>query len=532
MHNGENPLLLIVDDTPSNLQVAGEILSRQNYRIALAQSGNDAIAFLKSRKPDLILLDIMMPDVDGFRVCEYLKENIETRFIPVIFLTARAQIEDIVKGFEIGGADYLTKPFNEKELIARVKSQLELVKLQDMLRSKNRKLLDEIRLRKQRERDLVDYEKGRHINVLVGGIAHEFNNLLQVILGYGELIESNMPEDSEEKQLQGEVLKAGRKAARMVEQLMLFADRKPGKNLEKIDLVKFIKNRTSLFRGIFSEDIEFDFKLPNRPLFILADHTELTQIFINLLLNANGALKSEGKITVKIDLYNSDNEFLQKYKVAFDSSFAMIEIADNGVGMSENQVQKVFDPFVTYQQGNGIGLGLSVVKAIVKRLNGIIDLRSNQNDGTVCRIYLPDASEEANTSPYFKPSEKLSPEPIGKGETILLAEDEETVLSLERRILEKEGFKIIEARDGNQALDYFSKNLDSISLVLVDIGLPGKSGIEVGKEIHKISLNTPVVYCTAYSDKGFEDIADNGLILQKPFKRNEIVSLIKEALPE
>jgi DNA-binding response OmpR family regulator len=530
MHDGENPLILIVDDTPSNLQVAGEILSRQNYRIALAQSGNDAISFLKERKPDLILLDIMMPEVDGFRVCQYLKENIETRFIPVIFLTARSQMEDIVKGFELGGADYLTKPFNEKELLARIKAQLDLVKLQGMLRNKNRKLLNEIKLRKERERDLVDYEKGRYINVLVGGIAHEFNNLLQVILGYGELIETILPDESEEKQLQGEVLKAGKKAARMVEQLMLFADRKPGKSLEKIDLTRFIANRTSLFRGIFSEDIKFDFKLPKQPLYILADPTELNQVFINLLLNANGALKAEGKISVKIDLFNGDNEFAQKHKVNPDSSFAMIEIEDNGEGMSKNQIEKVFDPFVTYNPDNGIGLGLSVVRAIVKRMNGLIELHSNKGEGTVCRIYLPDASDQTSKSIYFHPSEELSPDPIGKGETILLAEDQETVLTFERCILEKEGFKIIEARDGNQALELFKQNSDSISMVLLDIGLPGKSGIDVGKEIRKISENIPVVYCTAYSDKGFEEIADNGLILQKPFKRNEIVSLIKETL--
>ena len=532
MQDGENPLILIVDDTPGNLKVAGEILSRENYRIALAQSGNDAINFLKSRKPDLILLDIMMPDIDGFRVCQYLKENIETRFIPVIFLTARTQIEDIIKGFEIGGADYLTKPFNEKELIARVKAQLELVKLQEMLRNKNRKLLNEIRLRKQREKDLIIYEKGRYINVLAGGIAHEFNNLLQVILGYGEIIESSLPADSEEKQLQGEVLKAGRKAAHMVEQLMLFADRKPGKNLEKIDMVKFVENRASLFRGIFSEDTKFDFQLPDHPLFIIADPTELTQVFINLLLNASGALTSEGRLSIKIELTNSDHEFLQEQKTATDSSFAIIEIADNGKGMSDSQIKNAFDPFVTYHKENGIGLGLSIVKAIVKRLNGHIDLQSNKNKGTICRIFLPEATEKTISNQYFHPSVESIPERIGRGEIILLAEDEETVLSLEKHILEKEGFKVIEARDGNQALESFNKNLDSISLVLLDIGLPGKSGIEVGKEIRKISLDTPVVYCTAYSDKGFEDIAGNGLILQKPFKRNEIISLIKETLPK
>ncbi len=161
MKQEENSLILIVDDTPHNLQVAGEILGRQGYGIALAQGGSEALAFVENNKPDLILLDIMMPEIDGFRVCQTLKENIETRSIPVIFLTARAQVEDIVKGFELGGADYLVKPFNDRELVARVRSHLELVRLQEILRNKNRKLVEEIRLRKQREKDFVNRKSGR-----------------------------------------------------------------------------------------------------------------------------------------------------------------------------------------------------------------------------------------------------------------------------------------------------------------------------------------------------------------------------------
>ncbi len=529
MTGEESHLILIVDDTSHNLQVAGEILSRENYKIALAQSGSDAMKFIEKRKPDLILLDIMMPDMDGFKVCQYLKENLETRFIPIIFLTARAQIEDIVKGFELGGADYLTKPFNDKELIARVKAQLELVKLQEMLRNKNRKLLDEIRLRKQREQDLIDYEKGRYVNALVGGIAHEFNNLLQIILGYGELVYKDLEQDSELKTLQGSVIEAGHKAARIVEQLMFFADRRQQKSFDRIELSNFFEDRVSLFRGIFPEDIDFEFSLPIKPLMIMGDSAELAQVMVNIFLNSSEALDKQGKIMIRVEEYTADESFAEKNRAHSGMQFAKIEVSDNGKGMGDDQLKKVFDPFVTFHQQNGVGLGLSVVRAVIKRLGGFIELISQPQQGTTCRLFIPLSENQADSNRFFKydPEKESLP---GNGELILLAEDEENILFLEKKILEREGYRVLEAKNGSEAVEIFLQNADEISLVLLDIGMPVKSGIQAGKEIEALGFGVPIVYCTAYTDKRFEEIANRGCILQKPFKRNEIVSLIQESI--
>lgn len=529
MNHDENPLILIVDDNPHNLQVAGEILSRENYKIALAQSGEDTMKFLEKRKPDLILLDIMMPEMDGFRVCQYLKENLETKFIPVIFLTARAQIEDIVKGFELGGADYLTKPFNDKELLARVRAQLELVKLQEMLRNKNRKLMDEVRLRKQRERDLVDYEKGRYVGVLVGGIAHEFNNLLQVILGYGELVKENLQENSEEINLQNSVLEAGRNAAKMVEQLIFFADKRPGKSLEKIDLTKFVEDRVSLFRSIFPEEISFKFSLPDKNLIVLADKAELAQAMVNLFLNSCDAVGQHGQIAVSLAEYAADKNFQAAFRVEAGAKFAMIEVRDNGKGMPEDLLEKVFDPFVTFQKDNGVGLGLSVVKAVVGRLGGQVELTSEPENGTACKLYIPLTHGNVALSKYtsFSADNLLG---CGNGELILLAEDEENVAFLEKKILEKEGYRVMTARDGEEVVELFKLHKDEVRIVLLDIGMPLKTGLEAGREIEAIDGEVPIVYCTAYTDKVFDEVVGKKFVLQKPFKRNEIIGMIREAL--
>jgi len=523
----DNSLILIVDDTPHNLQVAGEILGRQGYGIALAQGGSQALEFVEKHKPDLILLDIMMPEIDGFKVCQTLKENIETRSIPVIFLTARAQVEDIVKGFELGGADYLVKPFNDKELVARVRSQLELVRLQEILRNKNRKLVEEIRLRKQRDRDFVGFEHGAYMGVMVGNIAHEFNNLLQVILGFGELVAEKIQHDEELSYLQSSVLEAGRKASRFVGQLMNFAERNNTRKIETLELSGFLEDRLSLFRSIFPEEVSFELVLPDYPLYANADCGELALVLTNLFMNSNRAVKEGGKISVVLEKIEVSETFLRDHSLENGREFARFSVQDNGRGMESHLIEDVFDPFFSFHKENSIGMGLSVVKAIIKKLGGVIEIESNRDMGTCFVFYLPTCrSASEQTKMRFSGISSSA----GNGEVILLAEDEAHVIAFEKRILEKAGYKVLTAIDGEEAVNVFRQNSADISLVLMDIGLPKKSGIQVGKEITDLSPETPIVYCTAYNDRRFEELADIAVIIQKPFEREEILQLIKKTI--
>ena len=122
----KEPIVLIVDDNENNLKFLGNLLKNFNYQLFFAKSGEDALQFVKGKKPDLILLDVMMPGMNGFEACSILKMDKDTKDIPIIFLTAKAQMEDILRGFEVGGSDYVTKPFNSKELLARINAHLEL----------------------------------------------------------------------------------------------------------------------------------------------------------------------------------------------------------------------------------------------------------------------------------------------------------------------------------------------------------------------------------------------------------------------
>ncbi|MCP5106032.1 MAG: response regulator [bacterium] len=207
------PLILLVDDIPQNIQILHQILSNENYSFAIASGGNETFAVLEKRLPDLILLDIMMDDVDGFEVCKRLKENPETAVIPVIFLTARVRVEDKVHGFQLGAVDYITKPFEEAEVIARVRTHIQLKRSSDIIKKyntqlegsnrelseKNRKILEQKKeleesygRLKQSQDELVELEKKNAIMAMAITTNHELNQPLTVMQGYLDLLKESL----------------------------------------------------------------------------------------------------------------------------------------------------------------------------------------------------------------------------------------------------------------------------------------------------------------------------------------------------
>lgn len=180
INKAENPLILIVDDVPENIQVLGSILREKDYEIAVATSGRQALEVVATRLPDLILLDVMMPEMDGFQVCKELKTSAETRNLPVIFLTARTETEYIVKGFELGAVDYVTKPFNKAELLARVNTNLELKKAQ---------------------KEIIKFEQKNAVLAMAVTTSHEINQPLTTVQGNFELFFNTLDKtDLTEKQ--------------------------------------------------------------------------------------------------------------------------------------------------------------------------------------------------------------------------------------------------------------------------------------------------------------------------------------------
>ena len=371
----ESDYILLVDDRIDNLNLLANILTEAEYNVRRVKSGVLALNLAKSReKPALILLDILMPELDGYQVCRQLKSEEDTRDIPVIFLSALDEIQNQSRGFEVGGADYITKPFNAREVLIRVRHQLNLKKLQE------RRILEaELRQTLLKEREVNEFK-----SQIIQTISHEYRTPLSVILNSCELIEYRLRE-----YISPPVKKHFNRIKLMVGRLtnlindVLFVDRLKQKEFE-FDLTSFypvgLCEESIASLQNFQENqrnIVFSYPPEMGQQQIYFDPLIFKQIIEQLLKNA---LKFSGvESEVRLELSQEDNQLI-------------VQVEDRGIGIPVEDRDRIFEAF--YRGSNvetrpGVGLGLSIVKKCVERCKGEIDFRSQVGGGTRFTIKLP-----------------------------------------------------------------------------------------------------------------------------------------------
>ncbi|MCP5495877.1 MAG: response regulator [Leptospiraceae bacterium] len=366
--DNKSPLILLVDDNMENLQVLENLLGIQGYRTALARSGKFAMDFLRKNKPDLILLDIMMPEIDGYEVCKEFKNDEEAKDIPIIFLTAKTGIDSIVKGFECGAVDYVTKPFNSRELFTRVSTHLEL------------KLTQEKLLQKVEELDTANATKDKFFSI----IGHDLSNLFGSFLNIMEMwryYKNGVPEDQFVK-----VLNSVQNSAEMgytlllnlLEWSRLQTGRMPFKQ-ERIHLKQMVEETFRLLESnAMKKNIEMSLNIPE-DITIFADINMLDTTIRNLVSNAIKFTPNGGEISVSSERKDS---------------FIEIAVKDSGVGIEPENLQKIFQidtkhkTFGTNKE-RGTGLGLILCKEFVEKHKGEINVNSTPNEGSQFFIRLP-----------------------------------------------------------------------------------------------------------------------------------------------
>ncbi|MCP5109061.1 MAG: response regulator [bacterium] len=368
--NSENKItILIVDDNPQNLKVLGNILRGNGYVPVAAQNGFQALKFLQQEKPDLILLDIMMPEMDGYGVCEKLKKDERSKDIPVIFLTAKTEPEDLVRAFEAGGVDYVTKPFNSIELLVRVKSQLDL---------------------KKAEAELLKSEKLEMVGILSGGIAHDFNNLLAVIMGNLGLAKDSLQDPNPEAlRFVERTEQSLNHAAELVKKFLTISE---GGWIERTraNLPGILKDAVASVPQL--KETPCTVSLPGALKPVYGDERQLRQVMVNLLLNSHDAtsdMNKDKRISISAENITlpGDNQWSLPA-----GEYVKVSVIDNGKGIPEGVSDKIFDPyFSTKQRGNqkGMGMGLAVSYAVVQRHRGHLAVTSNPQEGTTVDLYLP-----------------------------------------------------------------------------------------------------------------------------------------------
>ena len=333
--------------------------------------------------------------------------------------------------------------------------------------------------REKLQSQLLQSQKMESIGQLAGGIAHDFNNMLAAIVGYGNLIHMHMKDDDPSRVHIEQVLTAAERAASLTQSLLAFS-RKQVINPKDMDLNDAIRKVEKLLSRIIGEDIALTTSLHNEALTIYADASQIEQILMNLATNARDAMPKGGRLIIGTERVVLDDEYVRRHGYGSPGVYAVLSVNDSGEGMDERTRQKIFEPFFTTKElGRGTGLGLAIVYGIVKQNNGYINVYSEVGTGTTFKIYFPFVG-----APTGEDRHPGAQQPLRRGtETILLAEDNETVRLLNRNVLQEFGYTVIEAVDGKEALQKFREHRDRISLFILDVIMPKKNGKEVFEEM-------------------------------------------------
>lgn len=361
-------LILIVDDNPVNLQLLGNKLREENVDIAVAKDGEKAIKIAKSKLPQLILLDIMMPEMDGYEVCRTLKEDEDTKDIPIIFLTAKVSSEDIIRGFNLGAVDYITKPFNPKELLSRVNTHLRLREYTNELSEKNQQL------------QTLMNEK----NEFLGIAAHDLKNPIYSISMLAKVLrdEKDLSRD-EIDEFTGDIVNTADKMLMLIKNLLDINAIEQGKityTFETIDLSIVFNNIYDIYHELSNKkSINFHFENNAQSSEILTDLIAIRQILDNMVSNAV-------KYTPK-----GKNVFLKIYD---NNDYLNIEIKDEGPGFTDEDITKLWGKFTRLSaqptgEEHSTGLGMSIVKKYADAIGAKVELNTQPGIGSIFTIILP-----------------------------------------------------------------------------------------------------------------------------------------------
>jgi PAS domain S-box-containing protein len=392
--------------------------------------------------------------------------------------------------------------------------------------------IENIRLLEQERERAMQFQQSQKMEAvgrLAGGVAHDFNNLLTVITGYSDLgLRRLGPEDPLRRNIE-EIKQAAHRAADLTHQLLAFS-RKQVLQPRVLDLRAVVSGMEKMLRRLIGEDIELLYDLSTSLGRVKADHGQLQQVLLNLVVNARDAMPGGGKLIIQAANTYLDKEYAGQHMAVVPGHYVMLAVSDNGCGMDEATRRQIFEPFfTTKEQGKGTGLGLSTVYGIVKQSQGNIWVYSEVGQGTTFKIYLPRVEDEAQP---LRPAEKV--EVITEGtETILLVEDDELVRGIARTILRQAGYTVLDAAGGEQAFDICCRHEGAIDLVLSDVVMPGMSGRAVADRIRELRPGISTLFMSGYTE---EAIVHHGVLngrvnfLEKPFTPDSLTRKVREVL--
>ncbi len=539
--------ILIVDDRKENLVALRQVLKGVDAEVIEAQSGNAALSATLDHHFALAILDVMMPGMSGFELAGYLREDEATRHMPVIFVTAALPDEhDIFSGYEAGAVDYIFKPYIPEVLLAKVRIFLEIDRqrhelqwqrdhLESLVIERTRALELELAERKQAEAErerlrdqLNQAQKMEYIGRLAGGVAHDFNNMLGVILGHAELALDQVNPMSTVHSDLAAIRKAAERSADLTRQLLAFA-RKQTVSPRILNLNDTVDGMLNMMCRLIGEDIRLIWNPCASHLNVRMDPGQIDQILANLCLNARDALGREGSITIETRTEHFSDKACEGINGMTPGEYAVLTVRDTGKGMSKEVMEHLFEPyFTTKDVGKGTGLGLATVYGMVRQNNGFIDVKSEPGQGTTFRIFLPSLGADAHPQMFYDELQE-----IPGHETILLVEDEPAILDMTVTMLHHLGYDVLASLEPAEALRMAENHSGLIDLLITDVIMPGMNGHELATSLQSRFPSLKRLFMSGYTA---DIIARHGVLetgvhfIQKPFSKTDLALKIRETL--
>jgi signal transduction histidine kinase len=542
--------ILLVDDQQAKLLSHEVVLAEIGETLFKASSAREAFEYLLKNEIALILIDVCMPDLDGFELAAMIREHPRFQHTAIIFVSAVMNAyPDQLRGYQLGAVDYVPVPVVPELLRAKVKVFVDLYRKTRQLERFNAELEqrvsertaalqsfnDELEQRieqRTREREtalaqLFEAQKMDTIGRLTGGVAHDFNNLLMAVLGSLSLLEKRLSDDAQCRRLLQNAVQGAQRGAALTQRLLAFSRRQELKP-ESVDLSELVCGMGELLKRALGIEVALVCQIPKSLSPVLVDSNQLELALLNLALNARDAMPSGGTLTIRAtDEVIGQNSGDLALKAG---EYVRVGVADTGVGMDETTLAKATDPFFTTKgPGKGTGLGLSMVHGLAAQSGGQLRIISAPGVGTTVELWLPRAKTDAVS--LVRSAERPTPAPAIATTSwrVLIVDDDLLVLTGTAALIEDLGHVAIEVASASEALAVLDSD-EAIDVIVTDYAMPNMTGLQLAQCVQEKHPGIPIVLATGYAELPADPARFGVVKLAKPCSQTEIAVAIQTAM--